>query len=194
MAFHTAAANEYLVVTGAGIKDVKLKKKGWIYPGQKFSRFDISPANYKFDVHAMSSEKLPFILPAVFTIGPKDDSESLMKYGKLMSSHDKSGNHVVELVKGIVEGETRVLAAGMTMEDIFRGTKQFKAEVFDKVPESFIPNTFLRACSFHDPFHMKTKRERCRLPWSCWTCNLSLVSHSCMWLYRLYANVQDAQF
>ncbi|XP_024369626.1 flotillin-like protein 3 [Physcomitrium patens] len=133
MAFHTAAANEYLVVTGAGIKDVKLKKKGWIYPGQKFSRFDISPANYKFDVHAMSSEKLPFILPAVFTIGPKDDSESLMKYGKLMSSHDKSGNHVVELVKGIVEGETRVLAAGMTMEDIFRGTKQFKAEVFDKV-------------------------------------------------------------
>lgn len=133
MAYRTAAANEYLVVTGVGIKDVKLQKKGWIFPGQKSSRFDISPANYTFDVHAMSSEKLPFILPAVFTIGPKDEPDCLMKYGKLMSSHDKSGNHVIELVKGIVEGETRVLAAGMTMEQIFRGTKEFKAEVFDKV-------------------------------------------------------------
>jgi flotillin len=140
MAYRTAAANEYLVVTGVGIKDVKLQKKGWIFPGQKSSRFDISPANYTFDVHAMSSEKLPFILPAVFTIGPKDEPDCLMKYGKLMSSHDKSGNHVIELVKGIVEGETRVLAAGMTMEQIFRGTKEFKQEVFDKVlnSEAFI--------------------------------------------------------
>ncbi|GJT42136.1 flotillin-like protein 4 [Tanacetum coccineum] len=38
-----------------------------------------------------------------------------------------------ELVKGIIEGETRVLAASMTMEEIFRGTKEFKKEVFDKV-------------------------------------------------------------
>ena len=133
MAYRVAAASEYLVITGLGIKDVKLQKKGWILPGQNCSRFDISPTNYTFDVHAMSSEKLPFILPAVFTIGPKDEPESLLKFGKLMSSHDKSGNHVVELVKGIVEGETRVLAAGMTMEQIFRGTKEFKAEVFDKV-------------------------------------------------------------
>ncbi|KAG0591921.1 hypothetical protein KC19_1G212100 [Ceratodon purpureus] len=133
MAFRTAAANEYLVVTGIGIKDVKIQKKGWIYPGQICSRFDISPANYTFDVHAMSSEKLPFILPAIFTIGPKDEPESLMKYGKLMSSHDKSGNLVIELVKGIVAGETRALAAGLTMEQIFSGTMEFKQEVFDKV-------------------------------------------------------------
>ncbi|KAK4362153.1 hypothetical protein RND71_017394 [Anisodus tanguticus] len=30
-------------------------------------------------------------------------------------------------------GETRVLAASMTMEQIFKGTKEFKQEVFDKV-------------------------------------------------------------
>ncbi|KAI3904351.1 hypothetical protein MKW92_006651 [Papaver armeniacum] len=38
-----------------------------------------------------------------------------------------------ELVKGVIEGETRVLAASMTMEDVFKGTKDFKKEVFDKV-------------------------------------------------------------
>lgn len=40
---------------------------------------------------------------------------------------------VIPLVEGIIEGETRVLAASMTMEEIFKGTKEFKQEVFGKV-------------------------------------------------------------
>lgn len=75
----------------------------------------------------MSAEKLPFILPAVFTIGPRDNMEALLKYVKLIS------NHVKELVQGIIEGETRVLAASMTMEEVFKGTKEFKQELFEKV-------------------------------------------------------------
>ncbi|KAJ4949831.1 hypothetical protein NE237_008308 [Protea cynaroides] len=82
----------------------------------------------------MSAEKLPFVLPAVFTIGPRvDDELSLLKYAKLISPHDKLSNHVKELVQGIIEGETRVLAASMTMEEVFKGTKEFKQEVFEKV-------------------------------------------------------------
>lgn len=38
-----------------------------------------------------------------------------------------------ELVEGVIEGETRVLAASMTMEEIFRGTKSFKQAVFENV-------------------------------------------------------------
>lgn len=66
-------------------------------------------------------------------IGPKDEHECLMKYAKLLSSHEKGDRHVEVIVKGIVEGETRVLAAGMTKESIFRGTKEFKNEGSDKV-------------------------------------------------------------
>ena len=96
----------------------------WV--GQQCKKFDITPVNYEFEVHAMSSEKLPFILPAVFTIGPRaDDEECLLRYAKLISPHDKLSHHVHELVKGVIEGETRVLAAGMTMEQIFQGTKAF---------------------------------------------------------------------
>ncbi|KAG5540819.1 hypothetical protein RHGRI_020899 [Rhododendron griersonianum] len=40
-------------------------------------------------------------------------------------------NHVVELVQGVIEGETRDLAASMTMEEIFKGTKEFKKELVD---------------------------------------------------------------
>ncbi|TKY74764.1 Flotillin protein 1 [Spatholobus suberectus] len=132
--YKVANASEYLVITGAGITDIKLAKKAWVLPGQSYTVFDLSPVNYTFEVQAMSAEKLPFVLPAVFTIGPRvDDEHSLLKYAKLLSSHDKLSNHVKELVQGIIEGETRVLAASMTMEEIFRGTKSFKQEVFEKV-------------------------------------------------------------
>ncbi|KAF4401362.1 hypothetical protein G4B88_001556 [Cannabis sativa] len=134
MYYKVAKASEYLAITGAGINDVKLLKKAWILPGQSCTVFDLSPVNYTFEVQAMSAEKLPFILPAIFTIGPRmDDMKSLELYAKLMSTHDRLSNHVKELVQGVIEGETRVLAASMTMEQIFRGTKEFKREVFDKV-------------------------------------------------------------
>ncbi|KAK9130544.1 hypothetical protein Sjap_011031 [Stephania japonica] len=132
--YRVANASEYLAITGVGINDVKLTKKAWVLPGQSCTVFDLSPVNYTFEVQAMSAEKLPFILPAVFTIGPKvDEYESLLKYARLLSHHDKLSNHVTDLVQGVIEGETRVLAASMTMEDIFKGTKEFKKEVFDKV-------------------------------------------------------------
>ncbi|KAK1320501.1 Flotillin-like protein 6 [Acorus calamus] len=132
--YRVAKASEYLAVTGWGIKEIKLTKKAWIFVGQSCTVLDLTPVNYTFEVQAMSAEKLPFILPAVFTIGPRtEELASLMKYAKLMSPHDKLSNHVSELVKGVIEGETRVLAASMTMEQIFKGTKEFKQEVFDKV-------------------------------------------------------------
>ncbi|KAJ8452838.1 hypothetical protein Cgig2_014601 [Carnegiea gigantea] len=132
--YKVARPSEYLAITGYKIDDVKLAKKAFILPGQRCARVDVSPVNYTFQVQAMSAEKLPFVLPAVFTIGPRvDDPESLVKYAKLLSPHDKNSNHVVELVEGVIEGETRVLAASMTMEEIFKGTKEFKKEVFEKV-------------------------------------------------------------
>ncbi|KAF6157276.1 hypothetical protein GIB67_029895 [Kingdonia uniflora] len=116
------------------IDDIKLAKKAWILPGQHRSTFDVSPVNYTFEVHAMNAEKLSFLLPAIFTIGPRvDDFDSLLRYAKLLSSHDQYSNDVRELVQGIIEGETRVLAAGMTMEQVFKGTKELKKEVFDKM-------------------------------------------------------------
>ncbi|KAA8541959.1 hypothetical protein F0562_023111 [Nyssa sinensis] len=77
----------------------------------------------------MSAEKLPFLLPAIFTIGPQvDKDESMLKFVKLISTHDKNSNHVNELVQGVIEGETCVLAS-VTMEEIFKGTKEFKKEI-----------------------------------------------------------------
>uniref|UniRef100_J3N3H5 Flotillin-like n=1 Tax=Oryza brachyantha TaxID=4533 RepID=J3N3H5_ORYBR len=151
--FVVAGASEYLAITGWGIDDVKLAKKSWVFAGQQCKKFDISPVNYEFNVQAMSAEKLAFNLPAVFTIGPKilpppgndasrqghrralmpESEEALLLYAKLIAPLDHASNHVKELVKGVIEGETRVLAASMTMEEIFQGTKKFRKEVFEQV-------------------------------------------------------------
>ncbi|KAM3355149.1 hypothetical protein ACQJBY_025747 [Aegilops geniculata] len=146
--FIVADASEYLAITGWGINDVKLAKKAWVFAGQQCKKFSVTPVNYEFEVNAMSSEKLPFVLPAVFTIGPQvttlelgDAAEAaveakLLLYAKLIAPLHLGGasaSRVHDLVKGVIEGETRVLAAQLTMDEIFTGTKKFKQEVFDSV-------------------------------------------------------------
>nr|BAK01301.1 predicted protein [Hordeum vulgare subsp. vulgare] len=132
--YKTASANEYLVITGVGIKDVKVARKAMVYPGQKSTKFTITPMNYTLSLHAMTVEKLEFTLPAVFTIGPEDKPASILKYAKLLASNSEKGiKHIQELVTGIVEGETRVIAASMSMEEIFKERKFFKEHVMEGV-------------------------------------------------------------
>ena len=77
----------------------------------------------------MSKEKLQFTLPAVFTIGPDDTPDALRKYAMLLTDSSTSKktptstgrSHVQDIVKGIIEGETRVIISGMSMEEIFKG-------------------------------------------------------------------------
>ncbi|KAJ1330610.1 hypothetical protein BSLG_009062 [Batrachochytrium salamandrivorans] len=125
MAYRVAEANQYLVVTGVSIEDVKVAKKAIIWPGQICRKFTITPVNYTLSLHAMTAEKLEFELPAVFTIGPLDDPEALMKYARILTGV-KDDNHIQELVRGVVEGETRVI-------EIFKERKFFKEHVMEGI-------------------------------------------------------------
>lgn len=42
-------------------------------------------------------------------------------------------NHVQDIVKGIIEGETRSIVSTMTMEELFRERKVFKDKVIQQV-------------------------------------------------------------
>ena len=97
----------------------------------------------------MTIEKLQFALPAVFTIGPADSFEALEKYAVLLTGESDGRppataskgavtvaagrNHVQEIVKGIIEGETRSIVSTMTMEELFRERKVFKDKVIQQV-------------------------------------------------------------
>jgi flotillin len=147
--YHVAEPNSYLVITGAGIDKVLIRKKALVYPFQKVTKISITPFDFSMNLQAMTVEKLKFALPAVFTIGPEDTAHSLEKYAVLLTG-DADGSrpatntsgavavaegrgHVQDIVKGIIEGETRSIVSTMTMEELFRERKVFKDKVINSV-------------------------------------------------------------
>ena len=132
--FKVSKADQFLVRTGLGIKDMLISKKGIQYPFQKYEFIDMKPLTYEFDLHNMSSEKVEFKLPVVFTvapINPEDDIESFKNYARRMTS--LSHAEISQVISGMVEGEARGLTAKMTIEEMFSGKDTFKEVVVDKI-------------------------------------------------------------
>lgn len=153
MWYHVAEPNSYLVITGVGIQKVLIKKKAFVYPLQKVSKISITPFDFSMSLQAMTIEKLKFSLPAVFTIGPADNPEALEKYAVLLTGESdgrptqnaskgvvavaEGRSHVQDIVKGIIEGETRSIVSTMTMEELFRERRIFKEKVIQQVILTF---------------------------------------------------------
>ncbi|KAI8634362.1 hypothetical protein F5Y19DRAFT_461773 [Xylariaceae sp. FL1651] len=169
MSYKVAAPDEYLAITGMNVKNVRITKAAWVMPFQRCTRFSVQPHDYAMNLQAMTKEKLQFLLPVVFTIGPdvnarganskaatkpaiapqeeqvqsvtrhandEDRGDALMKYAMLLadSSEQKKGTQYLEnIVKGIIEGETRVLVSSMTMEEIFTEREEFKRRIFRNI-------------------------------------------------------------
>lgn len=131
--FYVAKPAQYLVKTGLNIDNIIIKKNTFRYPFQNIIIIELKPNNYTFTLEAMSKEKLEFLIPCTFTIGPKDEYNELIKYSTLLS--DKNDNDIKDLIKGIIEGETRVLTAMMTIEDIFNNRNEFKNNIVTQVQE-----------------------------------------------------------
>lgn len=102
----------------------------------------------------MTREKLQFLLPVVFTVGPdvnqrgdsksgrepdrEDRGDALLKYAMLLADEEptkdgRRSGHIENIVKGIIEGETRVLVSSMTMDEIFTERGETQCCPFHKV-------------------------------------------------------------
>ena len=129
--YRTSKSNEWLVRTGLGVKDIQIGKKFIKWPFQEIDCINMSPHSYKFSVNAMSKEKMEFNFPAIFTIGPQNNPEALTKFARYLLNQDiDQTNH---LIRGIIEGETRTMAANLSIEDIFTGRSEFKTDIVTHV-------------------------------------------------------------
>ncbi|KAB5586274.1 hypothetical protein GE09DRAFT_1074043 [Coniochaeta sp. 2T2.1] len=175
--YRVAAPDEYLAITGMGVKNVKITKSAWVFPFQRVMRFSVQPHDYSMNLQAMTKEKLQFMLPVVFTVGPdinhrganskfrsgsdngenlqqsphhdeddehidathrEDRGDALMKYAMLLAESDGSkkkpdNDHLGNIVRGIIEGEVRVLVSSMTMEEIFTEREVFKKRIYRNI-------------------------------------------------------------
>lgn len=129
--------NEYIVKTGLFIDTMQISKTTLRLPFQQCKIINLEPKNYFFELDAMSNEKMEFMLPVFFTIGPCDKQEDLIKYATYILSLEGDGesSNLEEIVKGIIEGETRVLCASMPIEKIFNDRVKFKEDIVDKIQE-----------------------------------------------------------
>ena len=129
-----AAANENLVITGAGISDVLVVKKGWVLPWQKCRVISMNPFDLEIDIQATSKEMLSFLLPVILTVGPDDHHENLIKYAKTLTGlNDQPRQDCQRIVKGIVEGEIRGRVSALTLEEVFKDRQLFQSEVVQQV-------------------------------------------------------------
>ncbi|KAJ3107762.1 hypothetical protein HDU97_003432 [Phlyctochytrium planicorne] len=134
VSYRIAKPSEYLVIRGVGISDVKICSKHFVMPGQQCTRVSMAPINYTLSLQAMSHEKLEFALPAVFTIGPKDEMDMLHRYVRFLAeTASKNSSNLEELIRGVIEGEMRVIAASLTIEEIFKDRKSVKESIMSSV-------------------------------------------------------------
>ena len=85
-------------------------------PFQKCTHKDVSLVTYSFRVEAKSSDSLPFITKASFKIFPS------INYKVAFNDLER-----------IIKGEICIVAASMTMNEIFKNSKVFKVNILDKV-------------------------------------------------------------
>ena len=129
--YKVAGPSEYVVRTGLGIKDISVTKKAIQWPFQKSMTINVEPVTFEISVDAMSSQRIPFRMPSVWTIGPKVDTLNLENYARLLS--DKGTNSLRDTVAGVIQGETRVLTANLDLNDLFQDRENFKNQVVNKI-------------------------------------------------------------
>jgi len=132
--YHVCPPNKWMVRTGLGIKDMLVSRKGIQWPFQSYKMIVMDPRTIPFDLHNMSSEKVPFSLPTVFTVVPKDpsiDLEGFKRYAQFMS--DATKEEFEKTVGGVVHGETRILTGSMTIEELFNDRERFRSTVWNNI-------------------------------------------------------------
>jgi len=136
--YRVANPSEYFVKTGLGIDTVAISKKTIQWPFQTATRFSIAPMTYPVAIDdAMSQQRIPFHMPTVWTISPKNTPEALANYTQcLMAKSPKELEGIIEsAIKGLIRGET----AKMTHEEIFSDREKFKTTVVNGVEKVLSP-------------------------------------------------------
>lgn len=128
--YRIAAPNQYIVKTGIMIDGVDINKNTFQWPFQVAKIMDMSPSSHHMIIDkAMSKEKIAFKMPIAFTIGPKDDIESLTKYATKLIGMEQA--KLYELIYVAVAGSCRMQAGNLELEQIFSDRIKFRDEVIN---------------------------------------------------------------
>jgi flotillin len=130
--YHVAGPSEYLVRTGIFVDGVEITKQCLWLPYQTLNKINLEPITYHCLIEeAMSLERISFNMPTVFTIGPEDNSDALRVYAKLFQN--TTPEDLKMKLFGIIQGEARVAAGKIHLDDIFNDREVFKSNLVKDV-------------------------------------------------------------
>lgn len=139
--YKIAPPGSVIVKTGLGVNSpsgIRVFPSTVQWPFQAVKEVSIQPSKFECRVAAMSAERIPVLLPFVATIAPKipkavnnNDWSILTDYARLMSQ--KKSDEIETLVKSILAGESRILAASMGINDLFSNRSKLKTELAEEV-------------------------------------------------------------
>lgn len=129
--YRVAGPNQKIVMTGLGIRNMVACKTCIQWPFQTVTFVSLAPQNYTFVLPAMSKEMINFTLPGVFTIGPEDTDEAIIKYAKFLANEGSKDG----IIQGVIEGETRDIAANLDILEIFNGREVFRQRMMGTVQD-----------------------------------------------------------
>lgn len=134
--YKVARPNEMLVKTGLGLKQkLQLSRSTVAWPFQRVSPISVAPWTVAVNINGMSHERVPFKLPIVVTVGPNTEvDQALMLYAEKLSQKDPEEVH--HLVRDIIAGQSRIITASMTADQLFHERDTFKRQVSDGVEQS----------------------------------------------------------
>lgn len=152
--FRTAKASEMLIKTGLGVRGNRAGRAMMRFPGQSITRVSLRPTTISVTTKCLSGgepgneEFLPIIVPIKVTVVPFNP-ESSRKYtftkpttnesveytsGQLFANYancfaTSEPDAIIEVVEGVVRGETRVQVASMKIDEINRDRDKFRIVV-----------------------------------------------------------------
>ncbi|CAL8462079.1 g1610 [Coccomyxa elongata] len=123
---NVAESWEVLVKTGVGVKDMRVGRTFYAWPGQKRS---------------ILKDIVPFDIPVTFTIQPHDpetDMAGFKRYASRMNGLNEGEFYTI--LTGVIHGQMRILAGTLTVLEIFADDRDnFKIHVQEKVEKELIP-------------------------------------------------------
>lgn len=146
--YKVALPNQRLVRTGLGIKGMHISQKCVHWPFQQLRVLDLTPFTVKVRVMAMSKKRIDISLPTVWTLAPDartlvqinesktvKDVSPLQRYAtRLMTMTEAERAHFFEQY---IQGEARIIAGNMDLEDLASNRTQVQKELRDKLAVDF---------------------------------------------------------
>lgn len=141
--YHVCLPHQVMVRTGWGVTEnqgMAVIRRGLQWPFQRMTKFAIQPTHVHFTLQNMTKEKVEFKLPVVLTYMPADPQTDLprfLAFAKRISA--LKGEDVKAMVEAVANGESRLLTAQMTIEDMFSDRLAYRERLEKKLDEQLGP-------------------------------------------------------